>query len=137
MNNKPNQALKKFKSKYIFAEIFSYIYTRYKFEYFLRNLCRDTQRYLNDTSLLILFPYERRQLVISPSTWNIEKLFLRVKHLVYDFEYIIEFTEAQTLTASIMQFEKIVQNHMIGKLALRYTENKDKSREQLMAWEIA
>ena len=137
MNNKPNQALKKFKSKYIFAEIFSYIYTRYKFEYFLRNLCRDTQRYLNDTSLLILFPYERRQLVISPSTWNIEKLFLRVKHLVYDFEYIIEFNEAQTLTASIMQFEKIVQNHMIGKLALRYTENKDKSREQLMAWEIA
>lgn len=137
MNNKPNQALKKFKSKYIFAEIFSYIYTRYKFEYFLRNLCRDTHRYLNDTSLLNLFPYERRQFVISPSTWNIEKLFQRVKHLVYDFEYIIEFTDAQTLTASIMQFEKIVQNHMIGKLALRYSENKDKSREQLMAWEIA
>lgn len=137
MNNKPNQALKKFKSKYIFAEIFSYIYTRYKFEYFLRNLCRDTHRYLNDTSLLNLFPYERRQLVISPSTWNIEKLFQRAKHLVYDFEYIIEFTDAQTLTASIMQFEKIVQNHMIGKLALRYSENKDKSREQLMAWEIA
>ena len=137
MNNKPNQALKKFKSKYIFAEIFSYVYTRYKFEYFLRNLCKDTHRYLNDASLLNLFPSEKRHLVINPSTWNIEKLFSRVKHLVYDYEYTIEFTEAQTLTASIIQLERLVSLCQIKRLALRYTESKEKSREQLMAWEIA
>ena len=137
MNNKPNQALKKLKSKYIFAEIFSYIYTRYKFEYFLRNLCRDTHRYLNDASLLNLFPFERRHLVISSSTWNIEKLFSRSKHLVYDYEYTIEFTEAQTLTASIMQLEKIVQQYQIRKLVLSYIKSKEINREQLMAWEIA
>ena len=58
--------------------------------------------------------------MISPSTWNIEKLFSRVKHLIYDYEYTIEFNEAQTLTASIMQLEKFVQQFTIERLGLYY-----------------